>query len=73
MKKLLSIILGLVACLVMVACEEEKPSTPSPTPPSSSTQTPTPEEEKPSNNGGGTVVTPIQPGGDYEVGGGYGK
>ena len=72
MKKILTVILSILACLCIAACEEPGTSV---IPPVDGTQTEQGGTEGGSKNesqGGGNVVTPIQPGGDYNAGG-YGK
>lgn len=71
MKKFVSIILLFLTCITFLACSKDNspttPITPPVTPPSTE-QTPPKEEES-----GGTVITPIKPGGNFEVGGDYGN
>ena len=75
MKKIIRVILSITACLIMSACEV--PGTPiDPTPPNGGIEqdggqnggTEEQNPETPPSSGGGNVVTPIQPGGDYNVG-----
>ena len=80
MKKLICILLSILFCLTIAACEDKQE--PTPQNPSQNEETKkdeteseekedegtTPEEEE--NKGGGNVVTPIQPGGNFN-GGGY--
>ena len=69
MKKLICLLLSMLVCLTIAACDDKQdptPQTPSQNEETENEET-TPEEE---NKGGGNVVTPIQPGGNFN-GGGY--
>ena len=65
MKKLILILLTMLVCLTITACGETTPTNPN-------TPTEPPSQETPANPSNGTVVTPIQPGGNFEGGGDYG-
>ena len=58
MKKIISIILLLILCVTLTACAGDG-NDPGKTPPT-----------QPDN---GNVVTPIKPGGDFNIGGNYGN
>lgn len=71
MKKGISLILSIIACLIMVACDDSRAPIEPVTPPTGGTEQgggTTGEEPTPPNGGGGNVVTPIQPGGNYDGG-----
>ncbi len=74
MKKLLIFLMVITACFTITACEKEQEPT---TPPTTQNQPTNPENggetEENTENSGGNAISPIKPGGDFEVGGNYGK
>ena len=71
MKKIVTILLSILACLTIVACNDTGASVVPPATNENQTETGNGTENG-SQTGGGQVVTPIQPGGDFN-GSGYGK
>ena len=74
MKKIVTILLSILACFTIVACADNGPSL---VPPAGGGTEQGGTEQgggtgNETENGGGNVVTPIQPGGDYN-GNDYGK
>ena len=75
MKKLICLLLSILACLTIVACEDKQEQNPQIPSQSEETENEETENEVPENpeqeeDDGGNVVTPIRPGGNFN-GGGY--